>query len=228
MFFKKKKEKEIREKTWENRVRNKELSLLQGAREGVKMISRDISSMYSHFYKVMLDNPAPTDEVKAENEGAVALGYEFIWKWCATSDTISLLYMSSLFDSIYLVPGVLEDVAGEKGVTVKKLFNAMSKSTGKYEDIVLKHPNGDYGKEPYTEEFFDIVLDSVLSFKERFEPLSNVMRDEKTGRFTRGRAESNAIKIYEECLDLIYKKVGFDIVAYKKAYPNLITRKIHV
>ncbi len=227
MFFKKKK-KEANEKTWESRVRNKELSLVQGAREAVKLISKDISSMYSHFYKLMLDNPAPTDEVKAENEGAVALGYEFIWKCCATSDTISLLYMSSLFDNIYLIPGVLEDVAGGKGVTIKKLFNAMSKSTGKYEDIVLKHPKGDYGDEPYTEEFFDVVLDSILSFKERFEPLFSVMHDEKTGKFARRRAESKAINIYYECLDLIYKKVGFDIATYKKAYPDIITRKIHV
>ena len=227
MFFKKKKEKEIREKTWEEKVRSRELTPHEGAKEAIKMISKDISELHCSFYDSLLNCPAPTEEAKSENEGAVALGYEFIWKCHAMADTFLLLYIATLFQNIYLVPGVLEEVSGEQ-VTIKKLFDIATKDFHGYEDLILKWPKGGLGDYPYSEEFFDMVLDTILSFKERYEPVFAVMHDPNAGKFAKSRAESKAIDIYYECLDLFYKKIGYDIATYKKAYPDIITRKLHV
>lgn len=228
MFFKKKKKEEITEKTWEEKVRSGEWSAHKGAKEAIKMISNDISELHCSFYDSLLTCPAPTEEVKSENEGAAALGYEFIWKCHAMADTFLILYINTLFQNIYLVPGVLEDVSGEKDITIKKLFDIATKDFDKYEDLILKWPKGGLGEYPYSEEFFDMILDTILSFKDRYKPVFDIMHDPNAGKLAKSRAESKAIDIYYECLDLFYKKIGYNIAAYKKAYPDIITRKIHV
>ena len=227
MLFKKKKE-VIKEKTWEEKVRSGELSPVEGAKEAIRLISKDISQLHASFYDSLLNSPAPTEEARNENEGAVAHAYEYIWKCHAMADTFLILYIDDLFQNIYTVPGVLEDVSGEKNVTIKMLFDIAVKKVGKYEDLILKCPKAGLGKYPYSEEFFDMVLDTIMSFKDRYEPLLAVMRDEKAGKLAKKRAEDKAVDIYYECLDTFYKKIGYDIATYKKVYPDIIKRKLYV
>ena len=67
------------------------------------------------------------------------------------------MFINSLFQDIYTVPGVLEDVSVEKNVTIKMLFDIAVRKVGKYEDLILKCPKAGLGDYPYS-EFFVVVL----------------------------------------------------------------------